>query len=210
MNWIIQPPAFVRWIFPNSIWRLPQHNGEKTIALTFDDGPVPEQTPWVLDLLDKYGIKATFFCVGDNVRKYPEIFDEIVRRGHTVGNHTFNHLQLFKTPWKMYSDNIDLCNQVEKGLATYFRAPHGHITPWKAYNITHDKGFRNIVFWDVMPKDYDNRLKPDEVFANVRKYVRNGSIIVFHDSIKAGDRMRFALERTIEEYKAEGYCFVAL
>ncbi len=210
INWIIQPPAFVRRLFFNSLWRLPRKQRHKTIALTFDDGPVPEQTPWVLDLLDKYQVKATFFCVGDNVRRHPEIFADIVRRGHTVGNHTFNHLQLFKTPWADYCANIELCNQHEKGLAHYFRAPHGQITPWHAWQITHKIGFKKLVFWDVMPKDYDNRLQPEEVFDNVRNFVRDGSLIVFHDSIKAGERMRYALEQTLATYSAQGWHFVAL
>lgn len=210
INWIIQPPTFVRRLFFNSLWRLPKNARHKTIALTFDDGPIPEQTTWVLDLLDKYNIKATFFCVGDNVRKHPDIFAEIVRRGHTIGNHTFNHLQLFKTPWKEYCNNIDKCNNVENNKATFFRAPHGQITPWRAWQITHTIGFQKIVFWDVMPKDYDNRLTPEEVYNNVRQYVRDGSLIVFHDSIKAGPRMRYALENTIKHYTAEGWHFVKL
>lgn len=210
INWIIQPPAFVRRLFFGSLWRLPQKHRHKTIALTFDDGPVPEQTPWVLNLLDQYGVKATFFCVGDNVRKHPEIFAEIVRRGHTIGNHTFNHLQLFKTPWNEYQNNIELCNQYEEGRAQYFRAPHGQITPWRAWQIIHKMGFQKLVFWDVMPKDYDNRLQPEEVFQNVQNFVRDGSLIVFHDSIKAGPRMRYALEQTLATYSAQGWHFVAL
>lgn len=210
MNWIIQPPTFLRILFPRSLWRLPKECRKKTIALTFDDGPVPEQTPWVLDLLDQYGIKASFFCVGDNIGKYPEIFDEIVRRGHSVGNHTFNHLQLFKTPWKAYRENIDLCCKVQNGHAPYFRAPHGHITPWRAWQITHSLRFRRIVFWDVMPKDYDNRLTPEQVYQNVKNYVRDGSLIVLHDSIKAGPRMRYTLEHIIKDYLGKGYRFVSL
>jgi len=209
-SWIIQPPEILRRFFIKSLWRLPKSKRKKTIALTFDDGPVPEQTPWVLDLLDEYDIKATFFCVGDNVRKYPEIFEDIIRRGHTIGNHTFNHIQLFKNSWKDYSDNIEKCNIVQDHKARYFRAPHGQITPWRAWQITHSLGFERLVFWDVMPKDYDNRLSPEEVFSNVRNYVRDGSLIVFHDSIKAGDRMRYALKHTIEEYKSQGWDFVAI
>lgn len=209
-SWIIQPPEFIRRLFFKSLWRLPEPSRNKTIALTFDDGPVPEQTPWVLDLLDQYGIKATFFCVGDNVRKHPGIFEEIVRRGHTVGNHTFNHLQLIKNSWQYYAENIEMCNQVQSGKAHLFRAPHGQITPWRAWQITHSMHFDRLVFWDVMPKDYDNRLTPQEVYSNVRQYVRDGSLIVFHDSIKAGERMRYALQQTIEYYQSQGWQFVAL
>lgn len=207
-SWIIQPPTFVRRLFANSLWRLDE--GHKQIALTFDDGPVPEQTPWVLDLLDQYAIKATFFCVGDNVRKYPQLFDEIVKRGHSVGNHTFNHVQLFKNSWTDYANNIELCRKVQYDKARFFRAPHGQITPWRAKEITTGMGFDKIVFWDVMPKDYDSRLTPEQVYQNVRNYVRDGSLIVFHDSIKAGERMRFALQKTIEDYSKDGWTFVAL
>lgn len=207
-SWIIQPPTFVRRLFANSLWRL--DTDERQIALTFDDGPVPEQTPWVLDLLDSYGIKATFFCVGDNVRKYPELFEEIVRRGHTVGNHTFNHVQLFKNSWADYAGNIEMCRDVQHDKARFFRAPHGQITPWRAKEITTRMRFEKIVFWDVMPKDYDHRLTPEQVYQNVRNYVRSGSLIVFHDSIKAGERMRYALQKTIEDYTKDGWTFVAL
>ena len=210
INWIIQPPAFARRLFCKSLWRLPSGQRFKTIAITFDDGPVPEQTPWVLDTLDKYGVKATFFCVGDNVRKHPELFEEILRRGHSVGNHTFNHLPLFRTTWDNYARNIEQCQRIESDKARFFRAPHGHITPWHAWRITHTIGFDRIVFWDVMPKDYDNRLTPDEVFNNVRNFVRDGSLIVFHDSIKAGERMRYALQKTLEYYTARGWRFVKL
>ncbi len=205
-SWVIQPPTFLRRLFPHSFWRDKDHQA-KRVYISFDDGPVPEQTPWVLDLLDKYGAKGTFFCVGDNVRKHHEIYEEVLRRGHKVGNHTYNHLPLFRVGWKTFSENIDKCDDVEGHKARLFRAPHGHITPWHAWRLTHRDRFDRIVFWDVMPKDYDNRLTKEEVLDNVRKYVRPGSVIVFHDSIKAGVRMRYALEGTLEMLTREGYEF---
>lgn len=208
IDWVIQPPSFVRWVFPRSLWRDRDHR-RRRVFLTFDDGPVPEQTPWVLDLLDKYGAKATFFCVGDNVRKHPEIFQDIVARGHTVGNHTFNHLPLFKVGWNDFSANVDKCQAAEGWRAELLRAPHGHMTPWHAWRLTRSR-FRRMVFWDVMPKDYDSRLTPEQVMENVRRFVRPGSIIVFHDSIKAGERMRHALSGTLETLKAQGYEFSKL
>ena len=207
-SWIIQPPTFVRRLFANSLWRLSE--GGKRLALTFDDGPVPEHTIWILDTLDKYGVKATFFCVGDNVRKYPALFDEIVRRGHTIGNHTYNHLQLFKTPWGEYKKNIEKCSLTEGGCAKYFRAPHGQMLPWRTGEIAKSMSLNKVVFWDVMPKDYDKSLTPEEVYKNIRDYVRDGSLIVLHDSIKSGDRMRYALEHTLEDYSREGWQFVSL
>ena len=122
-------------MFPRSLWRDRDHK-RKRVFLTFDDGPVPEQTPWVLDLLDKYDAKATFFCVGDNVRKHPDIFQDIVARGHTVGNHTFNHLPLFKVGWAEFSANVDKCQAAEGWGAELLRAPHGHMTPWHAWILT--------------------------------------------------------------------------
>lgn len=195
----------LRRLFANSLWRL--CDGQKRVCLTFDDGPVPEQTPWVLDLLQRHGIHATFFCVGDNVRKHPEIFAELRRRGHCVGNHTFNHVQLFRVGQKRYLENTAQCTDVEGG-ADFFRPPHGQMTPWTAWRLS--KLFRRMIFWDVMPKDYDRNLTPEQVFDNVRRYVRPGSIIVMHDSIKAGPRMRYALEHTIEMLKADGWTFMTI
>lgn len=211
IDWVVQPPAFVRALFPGSLWRGDARR--KVVYLTFDDGPVPEQTPWVLDLLKIHGVRATFFCVGDNVRKHPELFARLVEEGHTIGNHTFNHLPLFRRGVTnvAYMANIDLCDEAEGGRATYFRAPHGHVTPLLTWRLTRGGSrFKKVVFWDVMPKDYDSTLRPEDVFANVQSFVRPGSIIVFHDSIKAGPRMRYALSRTIEWLLAEGWAFEQL
>ena len=204
-NWIVQPPAFVRWLFPGSLWRLEKRR--RCVALTFDDGPVPEQTPWVISTLEKYHIKATFFCVGDNIRKYPDLFAQLKSSGHTVGNHTFNHIQPFHNSWKSYMANIDASRRIDGG-ATLFRPPHGQMMPWRITPLR--KIFDKVVFWDVMPRDYDQRLTPAQVLDNVKRHVRNGSIINFHDSVKAGERMRFALIGTIEYLLAEGYEFVEL
>lgn len=205
---IIQPPACVRWLFRKCLWRLPLKENERRIAITFDDGPIPEQTPWVLDLLDGYGIHATFFCVGENVKRYPELYAEIIRRGHSVGNHTYNHVQLFKVGTSYYEQNESKSLETMGGKVKYFRPPHGQLTPWYASKL-HSR-YNRVVLWDVMPKDYDKHLTPQEVFDNVRKYTREGSIIVFHDSIKAGDRMRYALQQTIETYSRKGYTFVSI
>lgn len=207
-RFIIQPPACVRWLFDNTIWRLPHKGDVKQVALTFDDGPIPEQTPWVLDILERYGIHATFFCVGENVQRYPEIYADIIRRGHSVGNHTYNHVQLLKEGSKAYKQNEQRGLSVMGGGIRYFRPPHGQITPLMTRYLS--RHYKHIVLWDVMPKDYDKNLTPQEVFDNLRKYVRNGSVIVMHDSIKAGERMRYTLQKTIETLSAEGYKFVSL
>lgn len=170
--------------------------------ITFDDGPIPEVTPWVLDLLNSYGIKATFFLVGDNVRRYPELFEEIKRRGHSYGNHTMHHLQGFKVTTHRYMRDITEADQLIG--SSLFRPPHGLIRWKQARGI---KNHYNIVMYDLVTRDYSKKLTPEEVLDNVKRYVRNGSIIVFHDSLKAEKNMRYALPRAIEWLKNEGYEF---
>jgi peptidoglycan/xylan/chitin deacetylase (PgdA/CDA1 family) len=203
---IVQPPESVRRLYSHSAWRL---GGEKTMYLTFDDGPIEEQTPWVLDMLDKHGAKATFFCVGENVDRHREIYHETLRRGHVVGNHTYNHVQLLKVGWKAYRENIEKCSIAGEGKMRFFRPPHGQMTPWRTGAIV-GGGLERVVFWDVMPEDYDRRLKPEEVYWNVRENVREGSIVVLHDSIKSGERMRYTLERILEEYGEKGWKFESI
>lgn len=198
---IEQPPLAYRLLFPEAIWRI-KRKGRKTVYLTFDDGPVPEVTPWVLDTLDRYGIKATFFLVGDNVRRSPELFEEIKRRGHSWGNHTMHHLQGMKEPTFRYMRDItEADNLISSPL---FRPPHGLLRWSQAAAI---KTHYNIVMYDLVTRDYSRKLNPDEVFDNVRRYARNGSIIVFHDSLKARQNMMEALPRAIEWLLAQGYEF---
>lgn len=197
---IEQTPDFIRKLIPGAVWRLPQK--EKTVYLTFDDGPIPEVTPWVLDLLRKYNIKATFFCVGDNVRKYPEVFKMVVSAGHSVGNHTFNHLQGFKVRSGKYVENVELADSYIR--SNLFRPPHGHLRIRQGTKLS--KKFR-FVMWDVITRDYNRKLSGEYVLNVVKRYARNGSIIVFHDSIKAEENMKYALPRAIEFLLSEGYKF---
>jgi len=197
---IEQPPWLYRIFFPGAIWRI--NKTEKSVYLTFDDGPIPEVTPWVLDLLDKYDIKATFFCVGDNVRKHPETYQMIIDRGHLVGNHTFNHRQGVRTRTKQYLDNVELAGKyIDSKL---FRPPHGHIRPRQFFLLR--KRYK-MVLWDVVTRDYSWRVTADDVFNAVKKYTRKGSIIVFHDSLKSGDRMKDSLPQSIEWLLEQGYTF---
>ena len=199
---IEQPPKIYRMLFPKSIWRIINEE-EKMVYLTFDDGPIPQITSWVLDLLDQYNIKATFFCVGDNVRKNPDTYKEILKRGHKVGNHTYNHLQGWKTFGRKFVDNVKHgSNYIESKL---FRPPHGHMF---IYQLTHlyFLGYKTIM-WDVVTRDYSKRMTPQQVYNNVIKYTRNGSIIVFHDSFKAERNLRYALPRSIEWLLKQGYSF---
>lgn len=201
---IEQPPFIYRMLFPGAFWRKPVE-GEKTIYLTFDDGPIPEITPWVLDLLDKYDIKATFFCVGDNVRKYPDIYKMVLDRGHRVGNHTFNHIQGIRTFSKRYLENTKLASEyIESDL---FRPPHGHMRIPQFFTL---RRYYKIVMWDVVTRDYSKLMTPEKVLENVKRYTRDGSIIVFHDSLKAEKNMKYALPRSIEWLKEQGYTFKLL
>lgn len=202
----IQPPHEVRWLFVNSLWRKKQ--SQPTIYLTFDDGPVPEQTPWLLDKLDQLGVRATFFCVGQNVDRHREIYCDILRRGHSVGNHTYHHMPLFANTTAQYIDDVERCSQVMGDRVQLFRPPHGHMSPRCAWRLR--KQFRHMVFWDVMPFDFDQSLTPDAVLQNLKRFARNGSIIVLHDSIKAGERMRVAVEQGIPYLIQKGYRFDVL
>lgn len=201
---IEQPPKLYRLLYPKTIWRKPIQD-EKVVYLTFDDGPIPEVTPWVLDLLDKYNIKATFFCVGDNVRKHPDVFTDVLGRGHKVGNHTFNHLQGIRTLSKNFVKNTELAHEyIDSSL---FRPPHGHMR-WPQYWRLKNK--YEIIMWDVVTRDYSKYMTPDKVFNNIKRYTRNGSVIVFHDSLKAEKNMKGALARSIEWLIEEGYSFKLL
>ncbi len=197
---IEQPPLLLRWIYPRALWRMDKN--VKAVYLTFDDGPIPGITPWVLDLLDKYHIKATFFLVGDNVRKHPEEFKMIVERGHRVGNHTYNHIQGFKYLSYNYLENTNKADELIK--TNLFRPPHGWMR-WGQYMILRNR--YTIVMWDLVTRDYSKRLNGPEVLAKVKKYVRNGSIITFHDSIKSEKNLKYALPRAIEWLQEQGYEF---
>ena len=216
---IEQPPEFLRKLYPGAIWRM--NPNEKAVYLTFDDGPIPEVTPWVLDLLDKHNIKATFFMVGDNIRKYPEEFRMVVERGHRIGNHTFNHIRGFEYTARNYLGNTEQarifmemggdinCN-VEKVLfPLLFRPPHGHM--FANQYLTLKRTYR-IVMWDLVTRDYSKKLRGPQVLANVMRYARNGSIITFHDSLKSWENgnLQYALPRAIDFLKEEGYEFKLL
>ena len=197
---IEQPSIFLRWIYPRALWRMNRH--EQAVYLTFDDGPIPEATPFVLDILDHFQIKATFFMVGDNVRKHPDIFRMVVERGHRIGNHTYNHIGGFKYLSKNYLANADKANET---LHTdLFRPPHGWMR-WIQYLLLRKK--YRIVMWDLVTRDYSKRVTAEDVFHNVKKYTRNGSIITFHDSLKSIEKLRTALPQSIQWLKEQGYTF---
>lgn len=201
---IEQPPLLYRLLFPEAIWRLKRRRC-KVAYITFDDGPIPEVTPWVLDTLDRYGIKATFFMVGDNVRRHPDLYEEVRRRGHSYGNHTMHHLQGFKTTRLRYMRDITEADTLID--SPLFRPPHGLIRWSQAKAI---KDHYNIIMYDLVTRDYSRKMTPEKVFENVRRRARNGSIIVFHDSLKAEKNMRQALPQAIEWLLAQGFTLLPL
>ena len=202
---IEQPPKIFRALYPSAVFRM--NPNERSVYLTFDDGPIPEVTPWVLDLLNVYDVKATFFMVGDNIRKYPDIYQSVVDDGHQIGNHTYNHIRGFEFLTKNYLKNT---RKADKVMDTpLFRPPHGHMTLTQYLAL---KKHYKIIMWDVVTRDYSKKLRGPQVLANVMKYTRNGSIITFHDSLKSWENgnLQYALPRSIEFLKEEGYEFKLL
>ncbi len=198
--YVLRIPFFVRLLFPQAITRI--KTAEKKVYLTFDDGPIPEVTPWVMDVLKEEDIRATFFCVGENVFKYPEIFNRLVREGHKIGNHTFNHLPAFKTDNQDFVENVSSAEEYIK--SDLFRPPHGQ------FNLRLFRSLKKrykIVFWDLLSCDFDAQKSGEQCLEGIKKYVRPGSIIVFHDSLKAEKNLRYALPKSIAYLKKEGYTF---
>jgi peptidoglycan-N-acetylglucosamine deacetylase len=193
-------PRFITKWFPAAIWRIPEEH--KTVYLTFDDGPVPGITPWVLKLLNEQNIKATFFAVGENVFRYPEIFEQILEDGHAVGNHTYRHLQGLKSGNLSYFKDVERANDLIG--SNLFRPPHGWLKQAQ-YQLLSQK--YKIIMWDVISCDYNRNITKEEVLHNVLHYTRSGSIVTFHDSYKAEENLRWVLPRAIEALKAEGYEF---
>lgn len=185
----------------------------KKLYLTFDDGPIPEVTPWVLEQLKKYGAKATFFCVGDNLVKHPDVTERIRQQGHLLANHTFNHLKGWQTREKRYVQNVAHCQrELEKYIDTgkklpLFRPPYGRITRKQAKQL---QAKYEIIMWDVLTNDYDNSLSQEKCLRKSISSTQSGSIIVFHDSLKARENMMYALPRYLEHFTNLGYTFETL
>lgn len=199
----VSPPYLLQLFLTGFLWRCNPH--KKNIYLTFDDGPVPEVTPLVLDLLKLYKAQATFFCVGENVQKNPELFSKIITEGHKIGNHTYNHLNGWKTPSSIYIENIKQCSLVVN--SSLFRPPYGKITPKQAKLLR--PNFK-IVMWDVLSGDYNLNISEEDCFRNIKNHTKNGSIIVFHDSIKAKRNLMSALPSTLDYFSKKGYSFLAI
>ena len=207
----VKTPKLVQWIFPSLIWEFAVT--EKKIYLTFDDGPIPEVTPWVLAQLAKYHAKATFFCIGDNVSKHPEIYNEVISQGHSIGNHTQHHVNAWKTSKATYiAETIQAKKTLEntataspKAISSLFRPPYGKITPQLSKKIK-KLGYK-IIMWNVLSGDFDTNLSQEQCLANVINTTKSGSIIVFHDSLKAHNKLHFVLPKVLEHFSNLGYTF---
>ena len=194
--YFVKTPGILQTILGGLVWRIAK---TEKLFLTFDDGPVPEATPWVLDVLKSKNIKATFFCVGENVKKYPEIYHRILSEGHSVGNHTYNHLNSWKTDNEAYSENVvkaaDIIN------SSLFRPPYGKLKPGLIKSL---KEKYDIIMWDVLSGDFDTSLTAEDCLKNVTNNAKEGSIIVFHDSIKAIDKLKVVLPEVISFFEEKG------
>lgn len=199
---IERPPICFRLTVPGGLFRRHEPGHQHAVYLTFDDGPIPEVTPWVLDVLDRYGIKATFFMVGDNVRKHPDVYEEVVRRGHRIGNHTMHHVSGFRLTRRSYLRDVAEARQyIDSDL---FRPPHGWLRPRQTWAL-HEQ-FR-VVMFDLVTRDYSKWMRAQDVVRNVKLFARDGSVIVFHDSLKSWPRLQEALPQALEWLIAQGYEF---
>ena len=203
---------FIKWLFPNYTWNSSNHQNK--IYLTFDDGPTPDITNWVLNELKKYNAKATFFCIGDNVKKYPEIYDEVIVQGHSIGNHTFNHLDGFTTNTNLYLQNIELCETEFQKQSNFisdnklFRPPFGKITPFQS-NKLRKLGY-TIIMWDVISYDFDTGFSRENCLQKVVENTTSGSIVVFHDSVKAFTNLQCVLPKALKLLSEKGFVFEKL
>jgi peptidoglycan/xylan/chitin deacetylase (PgdA/CDA1 family) len=199
MSLWVKTNRFIKTIFPNYIWEIP--NNEKKVYLTFDDGPIPEITEWTLAQLKKHNAKATFFCIGDNIQKYPEVYQKVIEHGHAIGNHTFNHLKGWETSLEDYIENTKKCSetmsnqQLKTENCQLFRPPYGKIKPSQAKTLR-KLGYK-IIMWDIISMDFDQNISPEKCLDNVLKNIESGSIIVFHDSVKAWKNLEYVLPKTL-------------
>lgn len=203
-------PSLLPLLYPSLIWH--QNRKEKNVFLTFDDGPVPGITEFVLASLKTYHARATFFCVGENVSKHPQIFRKVIDQGHCVGNHTFNHLNGWKTPHGDYVENVRLCaatmrQHSTRPLSKLFRPPYGRIT---RKQISALNGEYSVIMWDVLSGDFDRKITGERCLINTIKYTKNGSIVTFHDSHKAADNLEYTLPRFLDHLTSKGFSFKTL
>lgn len=203
VTYFTKTPRWLKKLFPKGlVWDMPA-DGEPTVYITFDDGPHPNATPFALQQLNKYHAKATFFCVGDNVTKYPAIYEQVVQQGHAIANHTFNHMNGWKTENDIYLQNI---NKAQKHInSNLFRPPYGLIKRSQARQLKRKYPEWKIVMWSVLSGDFDRDLSPEKCLENVLRHINPGSIVLFHDSEKAWDRMSYALPHVLAYCQEKGW-----
>lgn len=206
----VKTNRFIKWVFPKYIWDI--KNVDNQIYLTFDDGPIPEITEWVLDILNKYEVKATFFCIGDNIEKHPEVFQKVIQNEHSIGNHTFNHLKGWNFSTEEYIENTLQCekaitsnSEIVNLKSKIFRPPYGKIKLSQS-KILRKLGYK-IIMWDVLSVDYDKEISPEQCLENIIQNTVSGSIIACHDSLKAFKNLEYALPKAIEYLKYKGFVF---
>ena len=204
--YLTNSPFWLQWFYPTLTWH--KNRKEKTIYLTFDDGPIPVVTPYVLNTLKKFNAKATFFCIGENIDKYPEILADVISEGHKIGNHTYNHLKGWNTEDNDYLNNIKKCSELIN--SNLFRPPYGRIKKSQISAINEANPGTEIVMWDVLSGDFDQSINFKTCIKNVLKNTRNGSIIVFHDSLKAYGRLEQSLPIILEKLSHKGFVFRTL
>lgn len=204
--YLVKTPWLLKKLYPNLIWN--RDRDQPVIYLTFDDGPIPVVTPFVLKTLKEYNARATFFCIGDNVQKHPEIYSQLQADGHAIGNHTFNHLKGWITDDDTYVNNFKQADELLKTLL--FRPPYGRIRRSQIQKLKAIKPDLKIIMWDVLSGDFDMTLKPAHCLKGVLKHTGNGAIVVFHDSLKAFNRLEYVLPRALEVWSKAGYTFKVL
>ena len=214
MLYFVKTPKILKRLFANLTWDIITH--QKEIYLTFDDGPTPKITQWVIDELEQYNAKATFFCIRKNAKNHPEILYKLVTKGHAIGNHTQNHTNCWKVSKKTYLKDVyqaqttinAVLKEGKKETRNLFRPPYGKITSKRAKQL--EKQGYNIIMWDVLSADFDQRISPDKCLQNVLQNTKKGSIIVFHDSVKAQKNLEYTLPKVLDHFNKKGYVFKTL
>jgi peptidoglycan/xylan/chitin deacetylase (PgdA/CDA1 family) len=203
MKYFVKTPGWLQWLYPRCIWQMPANN--KTIYLSFDDGPHPEATPFVLSHLKKFNARATFFCIGKNVVEYPAIYQQIIANGHAVGNHTHNHLNGWKTNDYEYYKNIAVARAYID--STLFRPPYGKATRRQLKGLAANPNGLTPVMWTVLSGDFDAGITAEKCLQNVIQNTSDGAILVFHDSTKAFDKLQYVLPKMLSYFSERGFCF---
>lgn len=206
MYWVKTPFLVKKFLFPQYVWSGQKITNQKTVYLTFDDGPTPEITEWVLQQLQEHQAKATFFCIGKNIVAHPSIFREIENKGHRVGNHTFNHFNGWETDHNTYLQNVADCSEVMD--SKLFRPPYGRIKRQQAKTLKKE-GYQ-VIMWSVLSGDFDQSLSKEKCLENVLKHIKDGDIVVFHDSVKAFRLLKYVLPKVLQELKEKDFVFEVL